>query len=80
MNARRDEAQRARQARLANLRQELLAPVSAILGFGEMLHQDAAGNGPEEIVPDLERILTASRDLHAMVDRVAEIYTPAPIR
>ncbi len=42
------ETQRARRARLANLRQELLAPVGAILGFGEMLHQDAARNGPVE--------------------------------
>jgi class 3 adenylate cyclase len=67
-----DESQRARQAQLANLRQELLAPVSAILGYGEMLHEDAAGNGPEEIVPDLKRILSAARDLHAMVDRLLD--------
>jgi len=66
------ETQRARRARLANLRQELLAPVSAILGFGEMLHQDAARNGPEEAVADLDRILTAARDLHAMVDRLLD--------
>ena len=66
------ETQRARRARLANLRQELLAPVSAILGFGEMLHQDAARNGPEEAVADLARILTAARDLHAMVDRLLD--------
>ena len=67
-----EEAQRARRARLANLRQELLAPVSAILGYGEMLHEDAASNGPEEIVPDLERILTAARNLHTMVDRLLD--------
>ncbi len=66
------ETQRARRARLANLRQELLAPVGAILGFGEMLHQDATRNGPEEAVADLDRILTAARDLHAMVDRLLD--------
>ena len=66
------ETQRARRARLANLRQELLAPVSAILGFAEMLHQDAARNGPEEAVADLTRILSAARDLHAMVDRLLD--------
>ena len=66
------ETQRARRARLANLRQELLAPVSTILGFAEMLHQDAARNGPEEAVADLARILTAARDLHAMVDRLLD--------
>ncbi len=67
-----EEAQRARRARLANLSQELLAPVSAILGYGEMLHEDAASNGPEEIVPDLERIVTAARNLHTMVDRLLD--------
>jgi len=66
------ETQRARRARLANLRQELVAPVSAILGFAEMLHQDAARNGPEEAVADLARILTAAGDLHAMVDRLLD--------
>ncbi len=66
------ETQRTRRARLANLRQELLAPVSAILGFGEMLHQDAVRNGPEESIPDLARILAAARDLHAMVDRLLD--------
>jgi class 3 adenylate cyclase len=66
------ETQRARRARLANLRQELQAPVSAILGFAELLHQDAARNGPQETVADLERILTAARDLHAMVDRLLD--------
>ncbi len=67
-----EEAQRARRAQLANLPQERLAPGSAILGYGEMLHEDAASNGPEEIVPDLERILTAARNLHAMVDRLLD--------
>jgi class 3 adenylate cyclase len=66
------EAHRTRQARLANLRQELLAPVSAILGYGEMLREDAANKGPDEIIPDLERILTAARDLHAMVDKLLD--------
>jgi class 3 adenylate cyclase len=72
VGARGDDFRRARQARLANLRQELLAPVSAILGYGEMLHEDAASNGPEDIVSDLERILTAARDLHAMMDRLLD--------
>lgn len=66
------ETQRTRRARLANLRQELLAPVSATLGFAELLHQDAVRNGPEETVADLGRILTAARDLHAMVDRLLD--------
>ncbi len=72
MTDQRDEAQRARDALLANLRQELLEPVSAILGFGEMLRDEVAAQGPEEIGPDLERILSAARDLKAMVDKLLD--------
>jgi class 3 adenylate cyclase len=66
------DSQRARRAMLANLRQELLAPVSAILGYGEILHEEAADNGPSEILPDLDRIMAAARDLFAMVDHMLD--------
>jgi class 3 adenylate cyclase len=65
-----EDAQRTRTLRLANLRQELLAPVGAILGYSEILHEDALANGPSEIVPDLERILTAAQNLSTMVDQL----------
>ena len=54
------------------MRQELLAPVSAILGYGEMLDEAARDGGHDEVVPDLERILTAARALHDMVDRLLD--------
>ena len=63
-----DEARRARHARLANMRQELLASVSAIVGYGELLHAAATNSGLDEMIPDLDRILTGARDLAAMVD------------
>jgi signal transduction histidine kinase len=65
-----EDAQRTRTLRLVNLRQELLAPVGAILGYGEILHEDALANGPSEIVSDLQRILTAARNLSTMVDQL----------
>ncbi|MFP6742581.1 MAG: adenylate/guanylate cyclase domain-containing protein [Alphaproteobacteria bacterium] len=67
-----DEARRARRARLANMRQELLAPVSAIVGYGEILHDAATKGGLDEMVPDLDRILTGARDLAAMVDELLD--------
>jgi signal transduction histidine kinase len=33
--------ERERRARLANMRQELLAPVTALVGYGEMLVEEA---------------------------------------
>lgn len=67
-----DEARRARRSRLANMRQELLAPVSAIVGYGEILHDAATKGGLDEMVPDLDRILTGARDLAAMVDELLD--------
>ncbi|MEE8536003.1 MAG: response regulator, partial [Kiloniellales bacterium] len=68
----RDDGGRIRRIRLAHMRQELLAPVSAILGYGEMLDEAARDGGHDEVVPDLERILTAARALHDMVDRLLD--------
>jgi hypothetical protein len=52
-------ADRKRRARLANMRQELLAPV----GYGELLCEEADRLAIDEPAADLERILTAARDL-----------------
>jgi adenylate cyclase len=67
-----DEARLARRARLANMRQELLAPVSAIVGYGEILHEAATNADLDEMIPDLDRILTGARDLVAMVDELLD--------
>ena len=37
------ELERQRRARLADVRQELLAPVTALVGYGEMLIEKARG-------------------------------------
>ncbi len=42
MTAADDDGERLRRVRLANIRQELLAPASALVGYGEMLHEGAA--------------------------------------
>ena len=72
MTGARDENQRIRRIRLANVRQELLAPVSAILSYGEMLLEAGREGGQEDMVPDMERILSAARTLHGMVDRLLD--------
>ena len=54
------------------MRQELSAPVSAIVGYGEMLHEAAGKGGHDDMIPDLDRILAAARDLSAMVDELLD--------
>src|SRR5262245_59214551 len=56
-------ADRARRARLANMRQELLAPVTALVGYGELLTEQAERLDLVDLAPDLERIVTAAQEL-----------------
>ena len=67
-----DEDGRKRQALLADIRQRLHAPVSALVGYGEVLHQEAMRLGLEEMLPDLDRIGQAAGELSDMVDRMLD--------
>jgi class 3 adenylate cyclase len=65
-------AARERQARLANMRQELLAPVMALVGYGELLTEEAERLALVDLTPDLERILTAAHDLLGQVNHLLD--------
>ena len=65
-------ADRARRARLANMRQELLAPVTALVGYGELLTDEAGRLELVDLAPDLERILTAAQELLELVNRLLD--------
>jgi adenylate cyclase len=65
-------AARERRARLANMRQELLAPVTALVGYGELLTEEAERLELVDLAPDLERILTAAQELLGLVNRLLD--------
>jgi class 3 adenylate cyclase len=65
--------ERFRRTRLANIRQELLAPVSAIMGYADLLLEDARRQNLAEVVPDLERIATSGRELLELIDRFLDV-------
>jgi signal transduction histidine kinase len=65
-------ADRERRARLANMRQELLAPVTGLVGYGELLSEQAARLELGGLTCDLERILTAANDLLELVNRLLD--------
>ncbi|HEY9419900.1 MAG TPA: histidine kinase dimerization/phospho-acceptor domain-containing protein [Thermoanaerobaculia bacterium] len=68
MNLPPDTAERTRRAFVANLRHELRTPLNAIIGYSEMLLEDVADEGPEELSPDLEKTHAAGAELLALVN------------
>jgi signal transduction histidine kinase len=67
------EARRAQRAFLAHMRHELRTPMNAILGYSEILLEDAAERGLEAFIPDLQKIHTAGNQLLTLVN---DMLTP----
>ena len=71
-----DDAEAANQAKsqfLANMSHELRTPMNAIVGYTEMLIEDAEDSDQDETVPDLEKILAASQHLLSLINDVLDL-------
>jgi signal transduction histidine kinase len=68
-----DAANRVKGSLLANVGHELRTPLSAIIGYSEMLADDAALDGRAEEEEDLRQILTAGTHLLGLVDDLLEL-------
>jgi len=55
----------------SNLRHELRTPLNAIIGYSEMLIEDAALNGADDLIPDLEKIRLAGRHFLTCIEEIA---------
>ncbi|MCB8775937.1 PAS domain S-box protein [Planktothrix agardhii 1032] len=66
-------ANRAKSSFLANMSHELRTPLNAIIGYSEILAEEAGDSGYEDIVPDLERIRTAGRNLLSLINDILDI-------
>jgi class 3 adenylate cyclase len=58
------------------MRHQLRTPINAMVGYSEMLLEDAADRGQEDFIPDLQRIHTASNQLLAHVN---DIFDPGKL-
>ncbi len=52
-----------------NLRHQLRTPLNQIIGYGEMLEEEARDNAHEQYLADLRKIGTAARNLLALIDK-----------
>jgi signal transduction histidine kinase/CheY-like chemotaxis protein len=66
-------ASRHKSVFLANMSHELRTPLNAIIGYSEMLQEDAADQGAEDLVPDLRKVNAAGRHLLGLINAVLDL-------
>jgi signal transduction histidine kinase/CheY-like chemotaxis protein len=66
-------ANRTKSQFLANMSHELRTPLNAIIGYSEILQEDAADSGQEQLVPDLKKIEAAGRHLLGLINDILDL-------
>ncbi|MGD0281629.1 MAG: response regulator [Dissulfurispiraceae bacterium] len=67
-----DSANRAKSTFLANMSHELRTPMNAIIGYSEMLVEEAEDLGQQEFVDDLNKINSAGKHLLALINDILD--------
>ena len=68
-----ETANRAKSAFLANMSHELRTPLNGIIGYSEMMREDAVEAGRDENAEDLRRIEVAGRQLLELINEVLDL-------
>ena len=67
------DASRAKSNFLANMSHELRTPMNAVIGYSEMLIEDAVDQGLDEFESDLQKINTAGKHLLNLINQVLDL-------
>ena len=68
-----ESANNAKSQFLANMSHELRTPMNAIIGYSEMLAEDAVDRGLEMFVRDLNKINTAGKQLLTLINDILDL-------
>ncbi|MEH6834604.1 response regulator [Falsihalocynthiibacter arcticus] len=66
-------ANAAKSAFLANMSHELRTPMNAIIGYSEMLAEDAEDDGLDDMLGDLQKITAAGKHLLSLINDVLDL-------
>lgn len=68
-----EQASRAKSSFLANMSHELRTPMNAIIGYSEILEEDALESKYNELIPDIKKIRHAGEHLLALISDVLDL-------
>ncbi len=68
-----EEASRTKSAFLANMSHELRTPMNAIIGYSEILLEEAEEEGQDAIIPDLNKIRSAAKHLLSLINDILDL-------
>jgi signal transduction histidine kinase len=68
-----DAANKAKSRFLANMSHELRTPLNAVIGYSEMLAEEAAERGAEDFIPDLKKIRRAAAHLLQLINDILDL-------
>ena len=67
------EANQAKTTFLTSMSHELRTPINAIIGYSELLEEEATDAGAVESIPDLRKIRTAAKHLLGLINEVLDL-------
>jgi len=68
-----EEASRTKSQFLANMSHELRTPMNAIIGYSEMLQEEAEDLGQKGFIPDLQKIHGAGKHLLGLINDILDL-------
>lgn len=68
-----EEANLAKSQFLSSMSHELRTPLNAVIGYSEMLQEEAEEVGDSSLVPDLQKIQAASKHLLALINDILDL-------
>jgi len=68
-----ESASEAKSIFLANVSHELRTPMNAIIGYSEMLQEEAEDRGEESLIADLQKINTAGQYLLTLINNILDL-------